>query len=85
MSARSREFRINFNHDDLLRCENAGVNPAEFVNDTVRAALAELPDPSEEGAPAEEEEASTEEETTEDEEDDGTTEEETDEPVATDA
>ena len=46
MSARSKEFRINFNHEDLLLCEAAGVEPRAFVNDSVRAALAKLPDPS---------------------------------------
>lgn len=48
MSARSRQFVINFNHDDLTRCEKANVAPAAFVNDAVRAALAALPDPSDE-------------------------------------
>lgn len=48
MSARTREFRITLNHDDLLRCEAAKVAPEAFVNSAVRAALAELPDPSEE-------------------------------------
>ena len=42
MSARSKEFRINFNHEDLLLCEAAGVEPRAFVNDSVRAALADL-------------------------------------------
>lgn len=46
MSARSREFRINLNHDDLLRCEAQGLDPAAFVSTAVREALAALPDPS---------------------------------------
>ena len=46
MSARSREFRITLNHEDLLRCEAEEVAPGAFVSNAVRVALAELPDPS---------------------------------------
>ena len=53
MSARSREFRINLNHEDLRRCEAAEVAPGAFVSTAVREALAALPDPS-----ADEEESS---------------------------
>ncbi len=53
MSARTREFRITLDHDDLLRCEAAEVAPGAFVSTAVREALAALPDPS-----ADEEESS---------------------------
>lgn len=45
MSARTREFRITLNHEDLRRCEAAKVAPEAFVGDAVREALAALPDP----------------------------------------